>query len=355
MSASFPRKPAAPALRLGAFGPAALDLELPPGGRCALLGPAGAGKSALLAALAGLAPADGGTLEIAGRSARTLPPHRRGLALVLPGDGPLPGHGVAASVAFAAADRDLAGAALTAFGLTAVRDRLAGALSRAEAVRAALARAVATAAPLLLLDDPCAGLDQAEARGVLALLAAWLAAHPAAVLLATREPAQAFALGGEVALLAGGRLVQRGPVQAVFDAPLSPLAARLLGPVTLLPGTVATAEEDFATVALACGPVVEAAPVPPEKKGTACVLALRPRRIALSAGPAAEMGAGALPARLLAATPLGEEVRFELALGDPPATLTVLRPAGAPPPGAVGGEVAVAWQPDHARILSPMP
>lgn len=353
----MPDSPPAFSLRRAGLGAALSDvsLELGADGRCALLGPAGAGKSALVALLAGLCPPDSGELELAGRPAAGLAPHRRGVALVLPADGPLPGRSVAASVAFAAATPAAAAEALAAFGMTDLAARRAGALSPVQAVRAALARAAAVRPALLLLDEPFAGLDAGEMDAVFADLRAWCDAHPCAVLLATRHPAQAFALGGAIALLAAGRLVQYGPAQSLYDAPGSALAARLLGPVNLLAGRIAAIEDDLAIVRLACGLEVEAA-AGESVPGQSCLVAIRPERIALAAGSVAEMGPGALPARLRSLAPQGAQVRLELDLGDPPVPLTVLRPAGAPRLGLAPGEAAaIAWQPWDARILPPGP
>jgi len=104
-------------------------------------------------------------------------------------------------------------------------------------------------------------------------------------------------------------------------------------------------------VRLACGLSVEATAagaVP----GEACLVFVRPERIAVAAGAAADMGTGALPATVTALAPRGGLVRLTLALGEQ--ALVVTRPAHAPLAGLAPGQaVAVAWQSRQARVLPP--
>jgi ABC-type Fe3+/spermidine/putrescine transport system ATPase subunit len=59
-----------------------LSLQIPAGGRSALVGPSGAGKTTLLRAIAGLQAIDDGRISLGGQAIHTLPPHRRGIAVV---------------------------------------------------------------------------------------------------------------------------------------------------------------------------------------------------------------------------------------------------------------------------------
>ena len=325
-----------------------LDLELAAGENLVLLGPAGAGKSAVLDVLAGFSRPSAGEVLLEGRPAAGLKPHRRGLGLVLPDDGPLPHMTVAGTIAFALAGRGGdAAAAMQVFGLAGLGERRARDLLPAQRVRTALARALAGRPRLVLLDEPFAGLDSLAREAILADLRPALAGL--ACVLATRDPAVALAFGGRVAVLEAGAVLQSGPAQRLYDAPASELVARLLGEANCLPGRVVGVEDGIALVQLECGLRVEA-DATGAVQGESCIVFIRPERIAVVAGAPGEMGEGALAAAVTGLSWRGEQVRLTLAFGA--AQLLVTRPAGAPLSGlAPGGQAAVAWHPTHARLL----
>ena len=133
----------------------------------ALLGPSGSGKTTLLRVIAGLQPADSGTVLLDGRSLDGVPAHRRSIGLVFQDEQLFPHLDVRANVAFGLrmagrtrheqtvrVDELLALVDLPGFG-----DRRVTSLSGGEAKRVALARSLAPAPAVLLLDEPLTGLD----------------------------------------------------------------------------------------------------------------------------------------------------------------------------------------------------
>lgn len=141
-----------------------LDLALAPGEALLLRGPNGSGKSSLLRLLAGLLRPLAGTIRWAGRAIADDPPaHRARLHYVAHADGLKAALTVRENLDFAAA---LAGgsprpaAALEGFDLAALADLPARFLSSGQRRRLALARLLATARPLWLLDEPGVGLDR---------------------------------------------------------------------------------------------------------------------------------------------------------------------------------------------------
>ena len=343
----------------GATGPALrrLDLEIAAGERLVLLGPPGAGSSIVLDVLAGFIPLTSGQLLLDGRLVAEMPPHPRGIGLVLRNDGPLAHLTVAGTVGFAATarggGREAAADILQAFNLTGLARRRAGNLSPEQRVRTALARALAGRPRLVLLDDPFAALAAPARDAVLDELLPALAASGAAAVLATTEPALALAFSERAAALEDGRVVQTGPVQTLYDAPANAAVARLLGEANCLPGRVTGVDGDVALVRLDCGLEVEADPAG-AVAGRECLVFIRPGRIAVAAITAEEMGQGALPAVVTGLTWQGDHVRLTLAIGTAaPATLVVTRPASASLAGfSPGRTAAVAWQGRHARVLS---
>jgi len=198
-------------------------LEVAAGEIVALVGPAGSGKTLLVRALCGLAPARG-TVVVAGRALHGLPPYRRaryGLACVpAHWDGPdglvagelldLAGRGRSRRVPGRTADggpgtpwsHDALEACLP--GLQRVLGATPASLGGWERAALGLAVALRTGPYVLLLDEPTAGLgDVTLARLGRALHQ--VAGTGVAVVVLTRHAAFARALGGRQGLLGAGR------------------------------------------------------------------------------------------------------------------------------------------------------
>jgi ABC-type multidrug transport system ATPase subunit len=205
-------------------------------------GPRGAGQSTLLAVVATALRPDAGELELDGRRIQalqsgSLPYVRRNIGY-LPADPPLVGdETVLENVMLALGARGLspaeaeapARAALEDLGIAALEQRRADRLSLPERRLVATARALAGASPVIVLDDPSAGLDdQDRARLVSALQGA--RASGSAILCGTSDDALASALeraGARRLRLEGGRLVGAAgaPLRLVDPQAGRPLAA----------------------------------------------------------------------------------------------------------------------------------
>lgn len=193
-----------------------------------LLGGSGAGKTSLLRALAGLLPACGTPWAALPASARPIG--------YLPQETLLFPHlSVLENTAYAlrgATRLVRARSLLAGLGLEALAERRPDQLSGGQAKRVALARALARGADLLLLDEPSAGLDTLTRDAMLNWLIDITEAHGIPVLAATHDHDIA-ARADHVALLVDGQIIQQGSARAVFSAPVSRVAAQLLGYETI--------------------------------------------------------------------------------------------------------------------------
>ncbi len=206
-----------------------VDLDVHAGGSLALVGSAGSGCSTLLRALNRTEPIDageirfrGGALPAGGAELATL---RADVALVLPAFNLPPNHPVRHSIVAGARrvrgwadDRATAAAdaALERVGLPTDDRRLASELDPGAAQRAAIARALALDATVLLLDGPTAGLADAEADGLRELLAEL--AREVTVVIATDDEDLVRGCVGRAVRLEQGRIVADGEVDAVLAA-----------------------------------------------------------------------------------------------------------------------------------------
>ncbi|MBV6697783.1 ATP-binding cassette domain-containing protein [Kitasatospora aureofaciens] len=228
-----------------------VDLDLAPGRILALVGASGSGKTTLaLAALGevrpGLAVA-GGTVRLAGQSVlglreralRALRGRHAGYVPQDPRTSLAPTLRVADLVgeflrarAVPRSDRpELVAAALRLARLPddpAFRRRLPHQLSGGQRQRVALAAALAHRPDLLVLDEPTSALDPATAAGLLADLRQLRADGGPAILLVAHDLAQVAEVADEVAVLADGRIVERGPVAEVLARPASAAGRRLV-------------------------------------------------------------------------------------------------------------------------------
>ena len=154
---------------------AGLSFAVMPGGAVVLTGPNGSGKSSLLRLMAGLPPPETGMLAWDGTPVREDPAaHRARLHFIGHQDAVKPVLTVAETVAFWAGMRgggDPA-AALERFGLAPLASWPCRLLSAGQRRRVALARLVASPAPLWLLDEPATGLDGEAVADLLAAIAA---------------------------------------------------------------------------------------------------------------------------------------------------------------------------------------
>lgn len=200
-----------------------VSLSVDAGEVVALLGPNGAGKTTLMRASLGLLPVTGGAVRLGGADPRGLSARARALrAAYLPqrpqAIWPLTveslvalgryAHG-AAPDRLGPRDQQAVDEALAACALAALRARRMDEISGGEKARAHLARALAQQAPLLVLDEPTAGLDPAQALGVCDVLSAQ-AALGRAVLLSTHDIGLAVRVAHRMLLLREGRVIAAG-------------------------------------------------------------------------------------------------------------------------------------------------
>jgi iron complex transport system ATP-binding protein len=230
-----------------------LDCALEAGEVVCLLGPNGSGKSTLMRTLLGLQRRLGGEVTLEGRDldAWGAAERARRLAYVpqaadsyfdfslreLVEMGRTAHRGVFESPG--KRDREIAAAALERLGIARLADRPVHAVSGGERQLALIARALATEAGYLVMDEPTANLDYGNQSRVLEEIAR-LKDEGIGVLVSTHHPEHAFRIADRVLLLAAGRLTAQGPAQATLTSEaLSALYGRPIevAAVTLADGT----------------------------------------------------------------------------------------------------------------------
>jgi ABC-type multidrug transport system fused ATPase/permease subunit len=200
-----------------------IDLVVAPGRTVALVGVSGSGKSTAAKLAVRFLDPDAGSVHLDGHDVRdlTLASLRRNVGLLLQ-DAPVVDGTVGENVAYGRPDATEAEvrAALAAVGLdgelepgTPVGQR-GRAISGGQRRRVAMARVLLQDAPVLVLDEPSAGLDPAAARRLLESLLERV--HDRAILLITHDRELAAA-ADEVVVLTAGRVTASGPPAEVLE------------------------------------------------------------------------------------------------------------------------------------------
>ncbi|MEV4443830.1 ATP-binding cassette domain-containing protein, partial [Streptomyces sp. NPDC049577] len=275
-----------------------VDLVVPEGELCLLVGPSGVGKSTLLGAVSGLVPHfTGGTLRgrvtVAGRDTRTHRPRELADVVGTVGQDPL-AHFVTDTVedelAYGMESLGIAPdtmrrrveETLDLLGLADVRDRAIASLSGGQQQRVAIGSVLATHPKVLVLDEPTSALDPAAAEEVLAVLQRLVHDLGTTVLLAEHRLERVVQYADQVILLPapGAAPVVGGPAEIMAVSPVHPPVvelARLAG-WSPPPLSVRDARRRAAPLRERLTPLVPDAPAPVDARPpvlTATSLAVR--------------------------------------------------------------------------------
>jgi iron complex transport system ATP-binding protein len=207
-----------------------VDLNAPAGSITCVIGPNGAGKSTLLYAIAGLLPYRG-RIDLGGRDLRAFDPRERARALAyVPQrsllEAPLAVETVIFQGRFAhtgalagpsADDRRAVHAAMERTDVLSLAQRRFDRLSTGERRRVLIARALASEARTILLDEPTAALDVRHALELFVLLRA-LADEGFCIVVVLHALDDVRRHGDRALLLSEGTVVAEGAVRDVVDA-----------------------------------------------------------------------------------------------------------------------------------------
>jgi iron(III) transport system ATP-binding protein len=245
-----------------------------------LLGPSGCGKTTTLRSVAGLEKPDAGRIAVDERvlfardPGGAQPPvdvavNRRGLGMVFQSYAIWPHMTVFDNVAFPLQVRrrgvrttpkaeisERVGRVLEVMQLGDCVGRRAIKLSGGQQQRLALARALVTRPPLLLLDEPLSNLDAKLRESLRFELKRLQRELGVTSVYVTHDQTEALALSSKIAVMRDGKVQQIGRPRDIYERPGSRFVAEFIGSSNFLPGTVASAGGGEVTVQTTPGRLV---------------------------------------------------------------------------------------------------
>lgn len=287
-----------------------VNLEVEAGELVCLLGPSGCGKTTLLRIVAGLERQDSGRLLMGLRDISLAPPQARDYGILFQSYALFPNLTVEQNVAYGLSTRrglrgnvrERAAEMLELVGLHNAARKYPGQLSGGQQQRVAMARALAPAPALLLLDEPMSALDakvRERLRGELRELQKRLGIT---TIMVTHDQDEAMVMADRIAVMNGGRIEQFDSPENLYRRPATPFVADFIGHSNWLDcQRVRSGEAHLGQHRLA---------VSSHDRDDLTRLFCRPEAIHVSS----ERGSNSLPVRLLDRLFLGNRYRLTLQL-----------------------------------------
>ena len=228
-----------------------VSLDFTPGSFTALLGSSGCSKTTLLRSLSGFVPVESGSIVVGGQDVASLPPEKRGMAMVFQSYALWPHMTVLQNIGYGLKLRGASKAEIAAkvsqmlsfLGLTGYEDRKVTALSGGQRQRVALGRALAIDPGILLLDEPLSNLDakirmtmRHEIRAIQQRLGL-TAVH------VTHDREEAMTMADRLVIMQAGRVAQVGTPEEVYDRPATAFVANFMGAENVLPLRIERSEQ----------------------------------------------------------------------------------------------------------------
>ena len=227
-----------------------VSFNIKSGDLCCLLGPSGSGKSTILRAIAGFLRLNSGTIKINDRELSTVrhhtEPEHRNIGMVFQDYALFPHLNVAENIAFGmrGASRQERHNKIREM-LELVRldpdinaGRYPHQLSGGEQQRVALARSLASAPQLLLLDEPFSNLDADLRRSLNLGLKQILRECGITTLLVTHDQEEAFAFADYIGVLQQGKMSQWDTPYNLYHRPANKFIARFIGQCSFIDGRI---------------------------------------------------------------------------------------------------------------------
>ncbi len=256
----------------------------------ALLGPSGCGKTTMMRMLAGFETPTEGTILIDGQNVAAIPPNKRAVNMMFQSYALFPHLSVAENIAFGLKrdklPKDQISARveemLTLVQLNRFANRKPHQISGGQRQRVALARSLAKAPKLLLLDEPLGALDKKLRQDTQFELMDIQEKTGTTFVIVTHDQEEAMTVASRIAVMDHGQIIQVDTPSKIYEEPKSIYVADFIGDVNLIKGNVSRTGDGHATIAWAEGqPDLTGISHQDLPIGSAATLAVRPEKLSI--------------------------------------------------------------------------
>ncbi|MBD3894464.1 ABC transporter ATP-binding protein [Halomonas sp. ML-15] len=298
------------------------NLDIRKGEFVTLLGPSGSGKTTCLMMMAGFETPTHGEILLKGEPISGLPPHKRGIGMVFQNYALFPHMTVAENLAFPLEVRHLSKAqtkekvarALAMVRLEEFGDRRPAQLSGGQQQRVALARALVFEPELVLMDEPLGALDKNLREEMQYEIKRIHASLGVTMIYVTHDQTEALTMSDRIAVFNDGVVQQLASPDELYERPENAFVAYFIGENNRLLGEVSERVGDDCKVRLDSGDTVIAKPVAVGGVGSRTTLSLRPERVSILHGDAAEQFDNQFTATVQEVIYLGDHLRTRLSV-----------------------------------------
>lgn len=285
----------------------------------ALLGPSGCGKTTLLRIISGFIGQSEGRVLFDTDPVDALPPNRRNVGIVFQNYALFPHMTVRENVAYGLEARGTpkdnvrrrVDEMLRMIHLEALAERYPRQLSGGQQQRVALARALAPDPKLLLLDEPFGALDKGLRLDMQIEVKRIQREYGVTTILVTHDQEEALSMADRIAVMNAGAIEQLAAPNDIYDSPTTLFVNQFVGHTNLLAGKLVRSEAASSEVLLTNGTTLVCEVPSNLPVNSAVQVSVRPERFRVSR----EAHAGAIPARVTVAMPLGPHVVYECEAG----------------------------------------
>ena len=300
-----------------------VSLDIRRGEFFSLLGPSGCGKTTLLRLIGGFESADAGDILIDGKSVAGLPPYRRTTNMIFQHLALFPHMNVFENVAFGLRMKGMGNAdvenritkALELVQLEGFERRGIEQLSGGQKQRVAMARALVNDPSVLLLDEPLGALDLQLRLQLQDELRRLHRSLRSTFIFVTHDQGEAMTMSDRIAVMEGGRILQVGSPEEIYERPGTRFVASFIGHTNLLDAKVAEVRPNGRVIADCSGTRLECRTGHELDAGAPVTLSLRYEKIDVGpASPGEATGRAHREGRVLQKTFMGNMVRLQARL-----------------------------------------
>jgi len=257
----------------------------------ALLGPSGCGKTTMMRMLAGFEAPTEGQIWLDGQDIAPFPPNKRAVNMMFQSYALFPHLSVWDNIAFGLkrdgmppnAIGDRVGEMLKLTRLEKFAKRKPHQISGGQRQRVALARSLAKAPKLLLLDEPLGALDAKLRQDTQFELMDIQETTGTTFVIVTHDQEEAMTVASRVAVMDDGRIIQADTPANIYEIPNSVYVADFIGDVTIIEGTATHSGNGYDIVFAEGQPSLHAESEITLTDGSRAALAIRPEKVSISA------------------------------------------------------------------------